>query len=116
MPLSKDQILAVQDVLPPLEFHVPEWNDSVLLKFPTANERDAWEVYCQSNKDKPKAIWRAELAARLIVDKDGVRMFTTPDEIRQLGDHSAAAIHRIWEKGLELMSISEQEVDELEKN
>lgn len=116
MPLSKDQILAVQDVKPPFEFHVPEWDDTVYLRHPTANDRDAWELYVQDNKGKPKSIWRAHLAALLLCDAQGNRLFTTSDEIKALGEHSAPAIHRIWERGLELMNFSEMEVNELEKN
>lgn len=116
MPLTKDQILAVQDVKPPFEFHVPEWNDTVFLRHPTANDRDAWELYAQNNKGQPKSLWRAQLAAFLICDETGRRLFNTDQEIRQLGEHSAAALHRIWERGLQLMNFSDEEVDELEKN
>lgn len=117
MPLaSRDAILKLQDVKPPFEFHIPEWNDTVLLKYPTANERDAWELYCQENRGKSSALWRAQLASMLLVDESGNRLFKSADDIRQLGEHNAAAIHRIWERGLELMSISDMEVTELEKN
>lgn len=117
MPLtSKDAILSVQDIQPPMEFHVPEWNDTVYLRHPTANDRDAWEIYCRDNKDKAQVLWRAQLASVLICDEKGQRLFTTPDEIRKLGDHSASAIHRIWDKGLELMAITDVEVTQLEKN
>lgn len=116
MPLSKDQILSANDVQPPFEFRVPEWNDTVYLRHPTANDRDGWELYCQANKAQPKALWRAQLAALLICDETGKRLFTTDAEIRQLGEHSAAALHRIWEKGLELLTVTELEVNELEKN
>lgn len=116
MPLTKDQILSAQDVKPPFEFHVPEWSDTVFLRHPTANDRDAWELYAQANKGQTKSLWRAQLAAMLICDEKGNRLFTTDAEIRQLGEHSAAALHRIWERGLELMNFTEMEVNELEKN
>lgn len=117
MPLtSKDAILAVQDIKPPFEFHVPEWNDTVYLRHPTANDRDGWELYCQENKGKSQSIWRAHMASLLLCDDQGRRLFTSADEVRKLGEHSAAALHRIWEKGLELMSFSDMEVTELEKN
>lgn len=117
MPLtSKDAILGVDDIQPPTEFHVPEWNDTVYLRHPTANDRDAWEIYCRENKDKTGVQWRAHLAAVLLCDDKGKRLFTTAEEIRRLGDHSAAAIHRIWEKGLEMMAITDVEVTQLEKN
>lgn len=117
MPLStKDSIRTLSDIQPPIEFHVPEWGDTVYLRHPTANDRDRWELYCQNNRGKAETIWRAQLAALLICDESGKRLFTSDEDIRQLGEHSAKALHRIWEKGLELMSFSDMEVTELEKN
>lgn len=117
MPLaSKDAILGLQDIQPPVQFHVPEWNDTVLLRHPTANDRDAWEIYCRENKDKSGVLWRAQLASVLLCDESGKRIFTSAEDVRRLGERSAAAIHRIWEKGLELMAITDVEVTQLEKN
>lgn len=117
MPLaSRDAILNVSESRGPVPFFVPEWKNEVLLRQPSANDRDAWEIYCRENKDKSNVLWRAQLASILLCDENGQRLFTTPEQIRQLGEHSAAAIHRIWERGLELMSISDMEVTELEKN
>ena len=113
---SIDAILGVRDIKAPVEFHVPEWNDTVYLRHPTANDRDEWEVHMQENRGKAKSIWRAQLAAILLCDEGGNRLFTKPDDIRRLGEHSAAAVNRIWERALELMSVTEQEVNELEKN
>jgi hypothetical protein len=110
-------ILALQDVPAAIEFHVPEWNDTVFLKSPSANDRDLWEVYCQEEKGKPrKTIWRAKLAAMLLSDKDGKVLFTDPKDVEKLGEHSAAALHRIWERCLDLMKITEVEVDAMEKH
>lgn len=117
MPLtSRDAILGLNDIQPPLEFHVPEWNDTVFLRHPTANDRDAWEIYVRENKDKPQTLWRAHLASVLLCDDKGERLFKTAEDVRKLGEHSAPAIHRIWEKGLDMMAISDVEVTELEKN
>lgn len=117
MPLtSRESILGLQDIQPPLEFHVPEWSDTVFLRHPTANDRDAWEIYVRDNKDKSQAVWRAHLASVLLCDEKGQRLFKSADDVRQLGERSAAAIHRIWERGLQLMAISDVEVTELEKN
>ena len=110
-------ILALQDIPKAIEFHVPEWNDTVFLRSPTANDRDAWEIYCQEEKGKPKkTIWRAKLASMLLSDRNGKVLFTDPKDIEKLGEHSASALHRIWERCLDLMKITEQEVDAMEKH
>jgi hypothetical protein len=124
MPLtSKDAILNLPDHAgEPIPFHVPEWDNGtpeadgqVFLRRPTANDRDSWELYCELNKGKAKTIWRARLASMLLCNEQGQLLFTT-DEATKLGEKNAAAMHRIWVRGLELMSITDAEVKELEKN
>ena len=113
--LSKSDILGIHDLGEPVKLHIPEWDNDVCLRRPTANDRDHWEMYCEDHKTKPKSIWRAKLAAMLLCDESGKLLFT-PAEAEKLGEKSAAALHRIWTKALELMSISDKEVAELEKN
>lgn len=116
MPLTtKEAILGLKDLGQPIKFHVPEWGDDVYLRRPTANDRDAWEVYIQEHGKTPHKIWRAKLAAMMLCDADGKLLFSDR-EAEKLGERSATALHRIWERCLELMRISEQEVAELEKN
>jgi len=123
MPLTtKAKILAIPDLGEPIKFHIPEWDNGtpeedgwVFLRRPTANDRDAWEIYCEVNRQKPKTIWRARLASMFLCDEAGQLLFT-PEEAEQLGRKSAAAMHRIWTKGLELLAITDEEVKELEKN
>jgi hypothetical protein len=116
MPLtSKDAILKLSDLGEPVSLVVPEWDDTVLLRRPTANDRDAWELYCQEHNTKPKNVWRAKLASMLLCDEHGKLLFSQA-EVQALGEKSASALHRIWEKGLELMRVTEEEVKELEKN
>lgn len=112
---SRDSILSIRDLGEPVRFHVPEWNDTVYLRRPSANDRDAWELYCQEHAKNPHKIWRAKLAAMLLCDESGKLLFTDRD-VEKLGERSAAALHRIWERGLELMRITEEDVEELEKN
>lgn len=114
---NMSDILALQDIPKAIEFHVPEWGDTVFLRSPTANDRDTWEIYCQEEKGKPKkTIWRAKLASMLLSDRNGKVLFTDPKDIEKLGEHSASALHRIWERCLDLMKITEQEVDAMEKH
>lgn len=115
MPLtSRAAILDLADLGEPVRVHVPEWNDDVFLRRPTANDRDAWELYCAEHATKPKSVWRAKLASMLICDESGKLLFT-PADIEKLGAKSAAAVHRIWQAGIRMMNVTEEEVRELEK-
>jgi hypothetical protein len=112
---SADAILGIADLGAPVVLHVPEWGDDVLLRRPTANDRDAWELYCQEHATRPKSVWRAKLAAMLLCDADN-RLLFTQAQVEKLGEKSAAALNRIWEKGLEMMRITKEEIYEIEKN
>lgn len=113
---SKAAILGIEDTPPPELFHIPEWKADVYLRHPTANDRDEWEVYCADNRGKKGSLWRAKLASLILCDDSGRRLFTTDKEVEELGRKSAAAIHRVWEKGLSMFAVTEAEVDQLEKN
>lgn len=113
---SKDAILGVDDKTPPVRFHVPEWGDDVLLRHPSANDRDEWELYCGENKGKRGTLWRAKLASMILCDEEGRLLFRSAEDVQKLGEKSAAAVHRIWNRGLQLFAVTEREVDELEKN
>lgn len=112
---SADAILSISDLGAPVELTVPEWGDTVYLRRPTANDRDEWEIYCQEHATKPKRVWRAKLASMLICDEQNNLLFTA-QQIEALGKKSAAAVNRIWEKGLEMMRITKDELYEIEKN
>jgi hypothetical protein len=112
---SKKAILDLEDLGAPVKLHIPEWGDDVYLRRPTANDRDAWELYCEEHKRQPHKVWRAKLASLVLCDEEGKLLFTER-EIEQLGHKSAAALHRIWQEALKLFRITEEEVAELEKN
>ena len=112
-----DAICTPDDRPPPVVLFIDEWKDSVYLRHPSANERDIWELYCTNMKEKgnEKKPFRAKLASMLLCDEKGKLLFSA-HQVEKLGERSAVALHRIWEKGIEMMSISEAEVVELEKN
>ena len=115
---TAEAILGINDRPAPVVLHIPEWTDSVYLRHPTANDRDLWELYCTSMKDgagNGKKTFRAKLAAMLLCDENGKLLFSQ-HQVERLGDQSAVALQRIWEKGVEMMSITPQEIIELEKN
>jgi len=114
MPLTADELLDLADLRAPAKLYVKAWKRDVWLLDPTADVRDDWEIFCSANANK-KASWRAKLASLLVCDEDGKRLFTDAD-ISRLGKKSAAALHEIWQAGTKLLSITDSEVEELEKN
>ena len=116
MALSKlDDILALADIRPPLQVYIRAWKDHVYLADPTSDMRDEWEIFVNQHKDKP-AKWRAKLASLLLCDEQGNRIAATDDAIAKLGKKSAAAMVEIWEHGLKLFGVTDDEVEELAKN
>mgnify|MGYP003340430786 CR=1 FL=1 len=113
--LSAEDILGIDDLRPPQKLYVRAWGKDVYLLDPTADVRDEWEIYCAANTGK-KAHWRAKLASLLLCDESGQRLFTADADLAKLGKKSAKALHEIWEAGHRLMSITDQEIEELEKN
>ena len=115
MSLTAEDILAIDDLRPPQMLHVKAWGKDVYLLDPTADIRDEWEIYCASNQGK-RASWRAKLASLLLCDADGKRLFANDADMAKLGKKSAKALHEIWEAGQKLLTITDKEVEELEKN
>jgi hypothetical protein len=115
MGLTADDILAIDDIRAPQKLHVKAWNREVYLLDPTADIRDEWEIYCASNQGKP-ASWRAKLASLLLCDEEGKRLFAGDSDVAKLGKKNARAMHEIWQAGQKLLSITDAEIEELEKN
>ena len=114
MGLAED-ILGIDDIRPPQQFHVKAWGRDVYLLDPTADIRDEWEIYCAANQGK-RASWRAKLASLILCDEHGVRLFTTDADVAKLGKKNARAMHEIWQAGQKLLSVTDKEIEELEKN
>lgn len=113
MPLTAEEILAIDDIRPPQLLHVKAWGKDVYLLDPTADIRDEWEIFCAANQGK-RASWRAKLASLLLCDADGKRLFTGDADVAKLGKKNARALHEIWEAGQKLLLITDKEIDELE--
>ncbi|PRH79407.1 hypothetical protein C6N75_10005 [Streptomyces solincola] len=113
--LTKEQIFAADDL--PVEIvHVPEWGGDVRLKMLTAAERDAFEastVQMRGGKQKQNlANLRARLVALCIVDEEGRRIFQSGD-VTRLGNKSASALQRLFDKCNEMNALSEDDIEEL---
>lgn len=109
------ELLAIEDLRPPTKLHVNAWGRDVYLLDPTADIRDEWEVFCAANQGK-RASWRAKLAALLLCDEHGARLFTSDADVAKLGKKAAKALHEIWQAGHKLLSITDKEIEELEGN
>jgi hypothetical protein len=115
MTLSADELLSLDDLRPPTLLHVKAWGKDVYLLDPTADMRDEWEIYCSANQGK-KASWRAKMASLLLCDESGKRLFVSDADVAKLGKKGARALHEIWLAGTKLLMISDEEIEELEKN
>ena len=115
MPLTADELLALSDLRPPTPLYVKAWKQEVFLLDPTADIRDEWEIFCSTNQGK-RASWRAKMAGLLLCDAEGKRLFPAEGDVAKLGRKSAAALHEIWLAGQKLLTITDAEIDELEKN
>jgi hypothetical protein len=118
MYLSRDQILAVQD-LEEKVVDVPEWGGQVLVRGLTGAQRDAYEKSMLEGKGKNREInmvnARAKLVAASIVGEDGKPLFSQND-VEALGKKSSKALNRIFEVATEISGIGEEELEELTKN
>ena len=119
--LTKEQILAVQDVNP-VAVEVPEWGGTVYVRPMSAGERDRWEGELlergEKRKESIKAATenlRAVFLAKCLCDDAGVLLFG-PDDIEALAGKSYRAVDRAFEAAQTINGLSEADVEELEKN
>lgn len=125
--LSKQQILAAQDVLFE-DVPVPEWGGAVRIKGMSSRERDDYELASMSDlsgldpndkellnkmKERMDNI-RARLVAFTAVDEAGNLLFTEAD-LEALGRKSAAAMQRCYEAAQRLNGIGEKQQEALVK-
>ena len=119
MRLSKDDILKAQDNAAE-EVDVPEWGGSVLVRGMTGRERDAFEVSLlqpgRGGRRAPDPVnLRAKVVVRCVVDDDGSRLFTDGDAT-ELGEHSGAAIDRVYAVAARLSGLSGDDQEEMARD
>lgn len=120
--LDRNAILGADD-LGRETVDVPEWGGAVHVRGLTAAERDAYEASLMDatrtgkrTKITPKLQnAKARMAVLCIIDDKGDRVFTDADA-DALGKKSASALNRIVEAIQELSGMSEEDIEELEKN
>ena len=121
MLLTKEQIFEADDLEAEV-VEVPEWGGSVKVRGLTGRERDRLEATVALTNKKGEQIGtnldnlRARLCAMSIVDEDGKLMFTSKDDVLQLGRKSAVVVNRIFEVAQRLSGLTEQDVEALTKN
>lgn len=122
MILSREDILNVIDVKTEL-VEVKEWGGSVYVRGMTAGERDKWEASLYSTQKRGNSFEvvahrdniRAKFVAASVVDEKGKLIFTTGD-IEALTKKSAAPMDRLFAVAQRLSGMSNEDVEELEKN
>lgn len=122
--LSAADILGATD-LKIIEVEVPEWGGVVGVRGMTGSDRDEWEAgFVTVGKDGATSMdattafahMRARLLVRCLVHPEtGIRLFTSKD-IEKLGQKSATVLDRLYEKAQALSGISDDDIEELEKN
>jgi len=113
--LSREAIFASSD-LDTQEVDVPEWDGAVLIRGLTGRERDDFEASILERRGKRMvpnvANIRAKLVVKCVVGEDGKRLFGDNDA-NELGEHSAAAVNRIYEAAAKLSGLTDEDVEEL---
>ena len=117
--LTKEAIFAKKD-LKLEKLYIPEWEDYVYVRTLSGTEWDEFEGSTVKGKGRniaPNlANARAKLAVKVMCDKDGKRLFEDSDA-KELGEkHSVAPVQRVFRVAQRLCSMSDEEIEETEKN
>ena len=100
---------------------VPAWGGTVRLAVMSGEDRDAWDLQMvswdeQGNaKFKPAENMRADLVARCWVDENYQRV-VTKKQVVLLGQKSGIVLDELYDICKKLNKITDDEIDELEKN
>lgn len=120
MTLTRDQIMAhVGQTLRTEIVDVPEWGGTVIVRELTGRERDRFEASIVEQRGRRTVVnmanMRAKFVAACAIDEQGQPLFY-PSDVEMLGDLSAAALNRVFDVGRRLSGLSDEDVEELEKN
>ncbi len=117
MPLTKDQILAADD-LGLLEVPVKQWGGSVFIRVMSVAERDAYEnEWVRNRKAGVESVdnFRTKFLQKVLCNEKGELLFTTAEDIAALGNKSAKVMSLLWQKAMEHNALTEEDVQELGK-
>lgn len=113
--LGKRDILEAADMNTE-EVEVPEWGGVVIVRALTGTERDSYEadIFATGTPGQYNLQnIRAKLAARTMIDEQGVRLFSD-SEVSKLGLKSASALDRVFGVAQRLSGLTNQDVKDLE--
>ncbi len=114
--LTADGILKSDDLGELVKVDVPEWGGHVFVKIMSGIERDRWEIAATNLMKAPSnANIRAGLCAVTICDEKGERLFHDTD-VDALGKKSSLALDRVFGVSRKINRLTDEELDELEKN
>lgn len=124
--LGREQVYKAQDQQYG-EIPIPEWAPTgdphpeewvLKLRGMTGRERDLFEASMapKGNSKKPNLDnFRARLVVQCAVDEEGNRLFNNGD-IKMLGEKSALALSRVFDKCQEMNGLTDADVDDLTEN
>ena len=115
MSLSAKDILESSDQnIEPIS--LPEWGGDAFIRTMSGTERDSWEMYASKQMEKVNNVnIRAKLASITLCDKEGKRLFGD-GQVDALSKKSAKALNRVYEAALKLNKLSDEDIEQLEKN
>jgi hypothetical protein len=113
--LTAEEILKAEDKSLVL-LSVPEWGGDLYVRVMSGGERDKWELDTQKvMSDGDNTLIRATLCAKCICDDKGNRLFTDK-QIKALSQKSSAPLMRVFEVARKLNKLTDEDLEELEKN
>ncbi len=119
--LSREETLAADDI-ETRDLYTPEWGGWMRIRTLTAYEKDELEVGMvlattngQVGKGKRIDNIRARFVAAAAIDQKDEKLYSDSD-VAALGKKSAPALSRIFAAVKEMNGISDDDVEEMEKN
>lgn len=111
--LTRDEIFSRDDAKKTEKVHVPEWGGDVYVRVMTARERDALDIRFKDNR----VGMRAFIACMLTCDESGNDLFhENQGDMQKLDEKSGRAIDRILEVALRLNGMTQESIEDAEKN
>lgn len=117
--LTKQQIWDAPDQVCE-EVLVPEWGGSIRIRSLNGHERDHYESSSVTFKGSERTINLRNIRARLVVlsaiDDNGQPLFDQTSDVIRLGQKSAAALNRVFERCQKISGLTNEDVEELAGN
>lgn len=103
------------------QIHIPEWDADVFVRRISGMERDELEVEALDKRTMEPSVntmigYRAKCAAVFLSDESGNRLFSEPDDWKELRDMDGSAINRIAIEGRKFNGMTVKAIEDLEKN